>query len=104
MSKVMMSAPSPARRTAWECPCPRAPPLMKATLPSRRLILLRSSWNSGRVANGLELVVGGGPAQPVDGPVQVAVGAETHRVFGADRVEDLRPPAMIDALAPRPDG
>ena len=34
MSMPMMFAPSRARRTAWLRPCPRATPVMKATLPS----------------------------------------------------------------------
>src|ERR1700712_1522598 len=34
MSTAMMSAPSWASRTAWLRPCPRAAPVMKATLPS----------------------------------------------------------------------
>src|SRR4051794_22021071 len=36
MSKVTISAPSSASRSACERPCPRAPPLMKATFPSSR--------------------------------------------------------------------
>src|ERR1700730_10951101 len=35
-STPMMSAPSSARRTAWLRPCPRAIPVMKATLPATR--------------------------------------------------------------------
>src|ERR1700744_2348228 len=35
ISSATMSAPSPARRTAWARPCPRAAPVMKATLPFR---------------------------------------------------------------------
>ena len=34
MSIPMMSAPSPASRSAWLRPWPRATPVMKATLPS----------------------------------------------------------------------
>src|SRR5690606_26160322 len=34
MSQMTMSAPSRARVTACERPCPRAPPVMTATLPS----------------------------------------------------------------------
>src|SRR5690348_7793866 len=34
MSTAMMSAPSSASRIAWLRPCPRAAPVMKATLPS----------------------------------------------------------------------
>src|SRR5690348_1043327 len=33
----MMAAPSPASRSAWLRPCPRATPVMKATLPSNLL-------------------------------------------------------------------
>jgi len=35
-STPMMSAPSSANRIAWLRPCPRATPVMKATLPSSR--------------------------------------------------------------------
>ena len=35
-STAMMSAPSSASRTAWLRPCPRAAPVMNATLPSTR--------------------------------------------------------------------
>src|SRR5260370_2600815 len=35
-STPMMSAPPSARRTAWPRPCPRAMPVMKATLPATR--------------------------------------------------------------------
>ena len=34
----MMSAPSSASRMAWLRPCPRAAPVMNATLPSKRPI------------------------------------------------------------------
>src|SRR4051794_3880033 len=34
MSTAMMSAPSSASSTAWLRPCPRAAPVMNATLPS----------------------------------------------------------------------
>src|SRR5580700_277788 len=34
MSTAMMSAPSSASRTAWLRPCPRAAPVMNATLPA----------------------------------------------------------------------
>jgi hypothetical protein len=33
-STMITSAPSRAHVTAWARPCPRAPPVMKATLPS----------------------------------------------------------------------
>src|ERR1700728_287763 len=36
MSTAMMSAPSCAMRMAWARPCPRAAPVMNATLPSSR--------------------------------------------------------------------
>ena len=39
MSTAMMSAPSSASRTAWLRPCPRAAPVMKATLPSTRPVM-----------------------------------------------------------------
>ena len=35
-STAMMSAPSSASRIAWLRPCPRAAPVMKATLPATR--------------------------------------------------------------------
>src|SRR4051795_7189575 len=34
MSRTMMSAPASASAIAWARPCPRAPPVMSATLPS----------------------------------------------------------------------
>ena len=39
MSTAMMSAPSCANRTAWLRPCPRAAPVMNATLPSTRPVI-----------------------------------------------------------------
>src|SRR5579862_1686751 len=46
MSTAMMSAPSAASRTAWLRPCPRAAPVMKATLPSRVPTSRLSSWSA----------------------------------------------------------
>src|SRR3984893_6275450 len=43
MSTAMMSAPSSASRIAWLRPCPRATPVMKATLPSTRPAIARAS-------------------------------------------------------------
>src|SRR5690349_3337296 len=40
-STAMMSAPSSASLTAWLRPCPRAAPVMKATLPSTRPAMFR---------------------------------------------------------------
>src|SRR5882724_10743676 len=57
MSKVTMSAPSSARRTAWDRPCPRAPPLMKATLPSRRPMPITLLWGCSGLEVGLEGLV-----------------------------------------------
>src|SRR4051794_22479109 len=42
MSTAMMSAPSDARRTACARPWPRAAPVMKATLPSTRPVMVCS--------------------------------------------------------------
>src|ERR1700722_15446102 len=48
MSMAMTSAPCSAINTAWARPCPRAAPVMNATLPSRRLLIVLR-WISGVV-------------------------------------------------------
>src|SRR5262245_49808107 len=53
-----MWAPSCASRTAWERPCPRAPPVMNATLPSNRPIVrpFSLSGSADRMALGAHAV------------------------------------------------
>src|SRR3954464_9803383 len=63
MSTAMMSAPSCARRTAWARPCPRAAPVMNATLPSTRPVI--SNLNSS-LAEGISLDRGGHRILPTD--------------------------------------
>src|SRR5690625_4878247 len=54
-STAMMSAPSVAIRTAWARPCPRAAPVMNATLPaSRPVIPLPSVGGSGLPLRGFD--------------------------------------------------
>src|SRR5882757_6811739 len=52
MSIAIMSAPSSASRTAWLRPCPRAAPVIRATLPSTRFM-------PGRSRSGLDSSKGG---------------------------------------------
>ena len=47
MSKPMMLAPSSASRMAWDRPCPRATPLMNATLPSSFPIVSPVAFDAG---------------------------------------------------------
>src|SRR6476661_3914658 len=49
MSTAMMSAPSDANRTACARPCPRAAPVMNATLPSTRPAMSFQSFGGCRV-------------------------------------------------------
>src|SRR5919198_3944557 len=54
MSRAMMSAPSSARRRACERPCPRAAPVMNATLPSSDPMageVYCTDFSSGRVSS-----------------------------------------------------
>src|SRR6478752_3400281 len=72
-STAMMSAPSSARRTACDRPCPRAAPVMNATLPSTLPIsdLSFVTWNDAQFED----------------PFRTRVGAQPRRGFevGGDR-------------------
>ena len=63
-STAMMSAPSSASRTAWLRPCPRAAPVMNATLPATRPTVFPSCWIRLCLRDGFETDPESSPAPP----------------------------------------
>src|SRR4051812_31343958 len=84
-STAMMSAPAPAKVTAWDRPWPRAAPVMNATFESRTPIAdsVQVSRSGGREAR----VPAAGPAASVD-PGGRDLRAE---ILG----EEVRPPQFL---------
>lgn len=92
-----MSAPSSASRTAWLRPWPRAAPVMSATLPSTRFVIIDSSEDGDRtraadLAGGLFdrllpehiaplVALLSAPECPVNGEVFSAGGGRIARIF-----------------------
>jgi hypothetical protein len=98
----MMSAPSRASVMAWLRPWPRAAPVMQATLPSTRPVIVLSSLSSNVCCIQHEVVVLAGVRTKLAGP-----GRARHRLclvfasVGPDWVSRRRPIRMICAGAGR---
>src|ERR1700750_2321243 len=101
MSTAMMSAPSSASRTACDRPCPRAAPVMNATLPSSLDICSPvPSWLTRVEVDGLGLAE---LADPGDAVLAADAGALVT-AEGRPRVHRAAPPVQGHLAGPQLEG